>query len=640
MKHILKHWHLLACWITCIFLARGIFSPGIPSAWDGGAHFVRLTIMAEQFLPSFTTNSWSFDWYNGFCPFQFYPNFYFIFWGSIYQLLGTKIPLLFIFKISMVIGYCLLPTGIYICARLFGMTLTQSALAAFCSIGITAIHGIGLAAVFVSGLIPNAYGLFLFCTTLGLLYGCLNGNRKLVPFCGLSMGILCLTHLISTIVFLLAAICLFVFFLCKKRMIQRLIDFSLVMLIGGGIGFSTFFDICFHQKLLGPGTGWGDIPFADFFNYNHMGGCIVNVSAILGLLWKLFKRERGEIYGYCLFMIALLYLLSVGLPTLHFNILDQFSHQILKSRSYAFLGLFLAFGAGIFWAEVITKAQTLIPRKGFYILIACIVTLLSIDHYYRLRSTLEWVKTDFDFDNLEHRTNQNAFQWLKMNIPTQINVGFDDRFIEFGNPGYNQMASRIVSESGHRCILGNQIEATQAHNGLFLSHLHDWSSRQIMSALRRYGVDYIISWTDDVQTHLKLFPHEVEEVYKNERVKIWKRKGPLSNRADDNKSLVLVEQLHNNLKWTVLKHANNVVLSANWHPYWTVINNDKSVPFLQTWDHMIAIPSLDKGVLSLHYEEPTWIRLLKLFSILFGITAAGFLFLKSRLTKNLPLFCQ
>ena len=49
--------------------------------------------------------------------------------------------------------------------------------------------------------------------------------------------------------------------------------------------------------------------------------------------------------------------------------------------------------------------------------------------------------------------------------------------------GYTQLASRIVLEADRATLLGNQVEATRAHNGEVLQHLHDWEPERIRDVL-------------------------------------------------------------------------------------------------------------------------------------------------------------
>src|SRR5262245_7521347 len=49
---------LAAMSLAASAVAARFFDPGYPSAWDGGAHFVRLRAMTELFLPHGRTDGW------------------------------------------------------------------------------------------------------------------------------------------------------------------------------------------------------------------------------------------------------------------------------------------------------------------------------------------------------------------------------------------------------------------------------------------------------------------------------------------------------------------------------------------------------------------------------------------------------
>lgn len=146
---------------------------------------------------------------------------------------------------------------------------------------------------------------------------------------------------------------------------------------------------------------------------------------------------------------------------------------MLKARSFAYLGLLVA----LFVGGACDAIQRFVARRSEPLASGLIAAVLGLFLLINVAAKIErlkpWIQVDAHYSTPEKWQYLDAYRWLREHAPRSAVIGFDDRSKEFGNPGYNQMASRVVLEAERFSLPGNQIEATRAHNAAVLSHLHD-----------------------------------------------------------------------------------------------------------------------------------------------------------------------
>jgi uncharacterized membrane protein len=265
-----------------VLVVRPLFGPGYPSSWDGAAHFVRLKAMAELFLPHGRTDGWCPYWYNGFVPFLFYPNLFFVLAGSLYHLLGRLVPLLLIFKLFTASAYVLLPPAMYIMARCFRFTRFAALCAALCTLAVSAPHGIGLQALFIIGLVPQSFALPLVLLGLGGFHLGVTVGGRFLPIAAILCALVIQTHFISGVYLALACTVYLVVACVMHRRPRLTIRRAMgIGLLTAGMSAATLIPMVVHQSLRGPGTGWGDLPFfRDFLQGSYLGGHWINWLAL------------------------------------------------------------------------------------------------------------------------------------------------------------------------------------------------------------------------------------------------------------------------------------------------------------------------------------------------------------------------
>lgn len=591
-----------------VLVVRPLFDPGYPSSWDGAAHFVRLKAMAELFLPHGRTDGWCPYWYNGFVPFLFYPNLFFVLAGSLYHLLGRLVPLLLIFKLFTASAYVLLPPAMYIMARCYRFTRFAALCAALCTLAVSAPHGIGLQALFIIGLVPQSFALPLFLLGLGGFHLGVTVGGRFLPIAAILCALVIQTHFISGVYLALACFVYLVVACVMHRRPRLTIRRAMgIGLLTAGMSAATLIPMVVHQSLHGPGTGWGDLPFfRDFLQGNYLGGHWINWLA-LAFVGGIRRRRFEDRFLVILSVLTLPF--ALGAIRTWLPDVDNFFQQVLRARSFAYLGLLVALFAG----GVCDAIQRFVARRSETLASGLIAAVLGLFLLINVAAKIErlkpWIQVDAHYSTPEKWQYLDAYRWLREHAPRSAVIGFDDRFKEFGNPGYNQMASRVVLEAERFSLPGNQIEATRAHNAAVLSHLHDWHVRQIHQALVRYNVSFLLTWTADVEANLRDSP-DFALVHRNEKVQVWKVLGHdfrfVSGEAIKVGALDFTAE---RIAWVITSDAPErpITLAVAYHPNWRAWLNDSPVPIRETDDHLMEIKILrGTSTLTLDFRREWW----------------------------------
>jgi hypothetical protein len=598
---------LAAMSLAALAVAARFLQPGYPSSWDGAAHFVRLRAMTELFLPHGRADGWCWWWFHGFVPFQFYPSLFFVMVGLGYYALGGLVPLLTLFKAAIVALWILLPWATWGLARTFRCSRFASLVAAGASLGLSASEGIGIQGLFSIGLIPQGAGLLLFMLALGSLHAALTIGGRHVPRAALLCAATVCTHLISG-VYLAFAAALYVAMALRRRRRRRAVTLARAAAIGGlatAMCAATLTPLVVWPDLLGPGTGWPDRPFlAEFLAGRLFSGPVVTwlaMACVVGVRPRRFETA---------FLVTLALVtapFAAGAIATGFAPVDVVARQILRHRTLPYLALFTALFAGIA-ADAIRRATVRVPSAA-WIVAAVLAGGVGWDTIARVRQLAALIQVD-----AHHRTKEKAdflkvFGWLRANTPPTAVIGvydlYDDRF---GRPGYTQLASRIVLEADRATLLGNQVEATRAHNGEVLQHLQDWEPERIRTALRRYGVSFLVTWVDEVDENLSR-SDAFRLAYRSGSVRVWAVEDAVFRAATGEGVVVdAFDRGREQATWTL--HADGAVpltLAVPWHPNWRATSNGQPVPLTQTDDHLMELATAPgASEVRIDFVRPWW----------------------------------
>ncbi len=607
---------LAAMSVTAALVASRFFQPGYPSSWDGAAHFVRLRAMTELFLPHGRTDGWCWWWFDGFVPFQFYPSLFFVTVGLVYHLLGGLVSLLTLFKIAIVALWALLPWATWVLARTFRFSRFASLVAAVATLGLSAPQGIGIQGLFGIGLIPQGAGLLLFAVALASLHAGISVGGRHVPRAALLCAVTVCTHLISGVSLALAAALYVVMALSRRRWRRRrtLARAAAIGALTTAMSVATLSPLVVWPDLIGPGTGWGDRPFLQEF----LAGQLFSGAAVtwLAIAFVVGLRPRRFETSFLVTLALLAAPFAVGAVTTGFEPLDAVARQILRHRALPYLALLTALFAGGA-ADTARRAAARVPALGL-VVAALATAAVAWDTQASIRRLAPLIQVD-----AHHRGNRKAdllkaYGWLRENTPATAVIGFDDRYDErFESPGYTQLASRIVLEAERATLLGNQPEATRAHNGEALMHLHDWEPERIHAALLRYNVSYLLSWVDEVDANLGRSP-VFDLVFRSGDVRIWAVAGTGFRFATGEGTRVdAFDRGREHAEWRLQTASPaTVTLVVPWHPNWQAATDGVTTPLVRTDDNLMAL-AVEPGsrVVRITFVRPWWNPMVNVFSL-------------------------
>lgn len=603
---------------TAVVVAWPLFDPGYPSSSDGAAHFVRLRAMTELFLPHGRTDGWCWWWFDGFVPFQFYPSLFFVVVGLAYHTLGGLVALLTLFKIAIVALWALLPWAMWAFARTFRFSRYAALVAAGATLGLSAWEGIGIQGLFSMGLIPQGAGLLLFMASLAALHLAMTVGGRHVPRAALLCAATVCTHLISGVYLAVAALIYVGLALSRRRWRRRrtLLRAASIGALTTAMCTATLAPLVLWADLLGPGTGWPDRAFLEpFLAGGLFSGAMVSWLAIAFVAGI---RPRRFETSFLVTLVVLTAPFAVGGVTTGFAAVDAVATQILRHRALPYLALLTALFAGGA-SDTARRWAARVPAAGWAVAVA-LAACVAWDTQASIRRLAPLIQVDAHFQTKEKADFLEVFGWLRDDTPPDAVIGFDDRYDErFGHPGFTQIASRIVLEADRATLLGNQVEATRAHNGDVLMHLHDWEPDRIHELLLRYNVAYLVSWVDEVDENLRGSP-AFELEYRSGDVRVWAVAGRGFRFATGDG--VRTEEFSRGHEWAswsfdTEKAGAKATLAVPWHPNWHATTDGRPLPLEQTDDHLIALtPSQGRSVVRLEFVRPWWNPVVNAFSVL------------------------
>ncbi len=183
-----------------------IFSANTPAGGDMGAHVLGPAFLRDELLPSGRILGWSNSWFAGFPIFYFYfplPSLVIVF-------LDLALPYGVAFKLVTVAGLLATPPAAYFLARSMGISRAISTVAgaaggSFVFIESFTIYGANIAST-LAGEFSFSWSFAFSLVYLGLLIRGLRDSPSLLPVAALVLGLTALTHVISTIVIVVATL--------------------------------------------------------------------------------------------------------------------------------------------------------------------------------------------------------------------------------------------------------------------------------------------------------------------------------------------------------------------------------------------------------------------------------------------------
>jgi hypothetical protein len=321
-----------------------------PTGGDMGAHVLLPKVLLEDTLASGRILGWSMDWYAGF-PVLY---FYFPLPALTTVLLDLILPYGIAFKLVTIAGLVALPTASYFFVKYLGFTRFVAAVAGvagslFVFMESYSIFGANIKST-LAGEFSFGWSFALSILYIGMVVRAYRRRRKVDVWAGIVLGFTALSHIITTIVAVVAVLPLVlapVALLVVDRKRARSAGAGALGVMSTwviGFGLSAFWSLALGVNVLTGMTsdmGWAPVRTI-IGNYQNPGSPIpgelvpVLVLGLIGMVWTVLRRDHvGIAIWMTLFPLAGYFLIA------HFELTTLYNARLLP---YWFFGVFIFAG--------------------------------------------------------------------------------------------------------------------------------------------------------------------------------------------------------------------------------------------------------------------------------------------------------
>jgi hypothetical protein len=324
-----------------------------PTGGDMGAHVLLPKVLLEDTIASGRLLGWSMDWYAGF-PVLY---FYFPLPALSTVALDLILPYGIAFKIVTIIGLVVLPTVSYFFVKYLGFTRFVAVVAGaagslFVFMESYSIFGANIKST-LAGEFSFGWSFALSILYIGMVVRAYGKRQKLDVWAGVVLGFTALSHIITTIVAVIAVAPLVlapVALLLVDRKRARSAGAGALGVMSTwviGFGLSAFWSVALGVNVLTGMTsdmGWAPVRTI-IGNYQNPGSPIpgelvpVLVLGLIGMVWTLLRRDHvGVAIWMTLFPLVGYFLIA------YFELTVLYNARLLP---YWFFGLFVFAGITI-----------------------------------------------------------------------------------------------------------------------------------------------------------------------------------------------------------------------------------------------------------------------------------------------------
>jgi hypothetical protein len=361
-----------------------------PTGGDTGAHVLLPQVLRDSLLPSGRILGWSSAWYTGF------PVLYFYFplpaLGTL--LLDGFMPYGVAFKITSILGLLALPSAGYALARSMKFSRVVAGFAGFAAGMFVFMESFSIFGANIKSTLAGEFS-FSWSFALSLLYLAVvirdtRNGRGFTPLAGVLLGLTAMSHIVTTIVVVVASIPLL-----ARRDGPRVVLPSWIL----GFALSAFWALPLaFRTLQGLTTDMGWAPVEGLVGEGSSPGIVstplpdelmpILALGILGIAWTLIRRED----------VAVLLTLTV-IPLLGYIFLPQLGVTKLYNARllpYWYVGMFLF--AGIAIGLVVTRLARAFPQRSQNLVIISSLALLILTNVTALgvQDVPGWVNWNFE----------------------------------------------------------------------------------------------------------------------------------------------------------------------------------------------------------------------------------------------------
>lgn len=375
-----------------------------PTGGDMGAHVLLPQVLADSVISSGRLLGWSNAWYAGF-PVLY---FYFPLPALITVLLDLVLPYGVAFKLVTIVGLVALPGVTYLFARLSGFSRPIAGVAAvaggmFVFMESYSIFGANIKST-LAGEFSFSWSFALSILYLGVVVRDVREGRKWTPLAGVLLGVTALSHIVTTMIIVLATVPL----LFRKNGARIVIPSWLL-----GFGIAAFWAIPLGLGVLGGLTtdmGWSPVTglLGDQSPGTPLPGEFIPVVTLggVGMVWSLLRRDD----------VAPLAWLTV-LPIVGYFVLPLLGITMLYNARllpYWYYGMFVF--AGIAIGLTVTEIARRSSRRRTVLiagsLIAGLVVLAA--SIANIHDVPGWVK--WNYEGYEGKATYHEYQALMEEI--------------------------------------------------------------------------------------------------------------------------------------------------------------------------------------------------------------------------------
>lgn len=413
-----------------------------PTGGDMGAHVLLPKLLLEETLVSGRLLGWSMDWYAG-LPILY---FYFPLPALTTVALDLVLPYGVAFKLVTVVGLVAMPGASYFFVRYQGFTRFVAAVAGvagslFVFMESYSIFGANIKST-LAGEFSFSWSFALSILYVGLVVRAYRGGRKIDVWAGVVLGLTALSHIITTIVVVVAVLPLVlapVALLFVDRDRARKAGAGALGIMSTwviGFGLTAFWSVALSVNVLSGMTtdmGWSPVT-AIVGNYQNPGSPIpgelvpVLVIGIIGMIWTALRRDYvGIAIWMTLFPLAGYFLIAY----LEFTVL--YNARLLP---YWFFGLYIFAGITIALLASAVGRQFADRHRATRVAGVVAVVLLVGTAALSMHDLPGWVK--WNYEGYEAKEGWPEYEGLMQTIddlpPGRVMWEVNSEMNQYGTP--------------------------------------------------------------------------------------------------------------------------------------------------------------------------------------------------------------
>jgi hypothetical protein len=325
-----------------------------PSGGDMGAHVFGPAYLRDVLIPSGRLLGWSQDWFAGFPAFYFY----FPLPSLVIVLLDVFLPYGTAFKLVTVMGLVGLPPAVAFMTRSFGFSRAIAAVAGagavvFAFLESYSIYG-GNVASSLAGEFSYSWSFSLGMVYLGYLMRAVDGERSAIPRAALVFGLTALSHVLTTLVLVLATLPL----LARKRIDRRaaVVVWAWAFAIAGFWALPLVFRISYSSDMAWtPLSRWEEVFPIELW--------LLIPLAIAGAVWAIRRTHRVIPVIAATLIPIVYYPLPLLLPVISPEMFGEGRFKLWNGRLLPYWYFGIVFFASIAVGAAVLQASRRFPDR-------------------------------------------------------------------------------------------------------------------------------------------------------------------------------------------------------------------------------------------------------------------------------------